>query len=75
MKPLNGYLALTQHLSIIALAGLGCLLLPGYSGAGAEPAAAELQKAEQVRRLTTQEAERSVPVRLRGVVTFFDENL
>jgi len=75
MKPINGHLALTRPLSIIALAGLGCLLLPGYSCPGAEIAAAELQKAEQVRRLTTQEAERRVPVRLRGVVTFFDENL
>lgn len=35
----------------------------------------ELRTAEQVRRLTTDEAARHYPVRLRGVVTFYDQNL
>ena len=75
MKSIIGHNRITKLLSIIAPAGLSCLLLPGYSCTAAESPPAELQKAEQVRRLTTQEAERHVPVRLRGVVTFFDEGL
>jgi hypothetical protein len=66
---------IARCLSAILLTGCGCLLLPGYSGAAAEAPAGELQKAEQVRRLTSPEAERQIPVRLRGVVTFFDEGL
>src|SRR5208283_519170 len=38
----------------------------------AEP---ELRTAGSVRRLSAREAERHIPVRLRGVVTFFDEAL
>jgi hypothetical protein len=35
----------------------------------------ELRTADQVRRLTPEQAARQMPVHLRGVVTFFDENL
>jgi len=35
----------------------------------------ELRNAEQVRRLTPEEAGQRIPVRLRGVVTFYDEGL
>jgi hypothetical protein len=75
MKPIRGINGLAKQPSLTGLAGLGCLLLLGCSCAAAEVPAAELQKAEQVRRLTTPEAERRIPVRLRGVVTFFDEGL
>jgi hypothetical protein len=57
-------------------AAFSCSLLLAFSGAAAEARAAEeLQQAEQVRRMTIQEAERHIPVRLRGVVTFFDPAL
>ena len=75
MKSTKGNSGVAKHVSIIAPVGFGCLLLLGYSCAAGEAPAAELQKAEQVRRLTTPEAERHIPVRLRGVVTFFDEGL
>jgi PAS domain S-box-containing protein len=35
----------------------------------------EIRTAAEVRRLTAQQAEQGIPVHLRGVVTFFDENL
>ncbi len=38
-------------------------------------APATLRSADQIRRLTPAEAEKRLPVQLRGVVTFFDENL
>ena len=43
----------------------------------AQPAAPaeELRTADQVRRLTPEQAARKMPVHLRGAVTFFDENL
>jgi len=34
----------------------------------------ELRTAEQIRQLTQEEAARQYPVRLRGVVTFFDQS-
>jgi signal transduction histidine kinase len=40
-----------------------------------EASAGELQTAAEVRSLTSQQATERVPVHLRGVVTFFDENL
>jgi PAS domain S-box-containing protein len=39
------------------------------------PPLEELRTAEQVRRLSTQQADLHYPVRLRGVVTFFDEKI
>ena len=38
-------------------------------------AAEELRTASEIRRLTPEQAAQKIPVRLRGVVTFFDENL
>jgi hypothetical protein len=35
----------------------------------------ELRTAEEVRRLTPKEAEQHLPVRIKGVVTFFDSGL
>jgi len=48
------------------LAGAGCL-------AADNPNLPELRTAEQVRALTPEQAARHYPVRLHGVVTFFDE--
>jgi len=44
-----------------------------FSGQAAQ--VEELRNAEQVRRLTPEEAGQRIPVRLRGVVTFYDEGL
>ena len=41
--------------------------------AGQETPLPELQTAEQVRQLTPEQAARHYPVRLRGVLTFFDQ--
>src|ERR1035437_894967 len=41
--------------------------------AGQEASLPELQTAEQVRQLTPEQAARHYPVRLRGVLTFFDQ--
>jgi len=35
----------------------------------------ELRTAEQIRRLSTQQADRHYPVRLRGVITYFDDKI
>jgi hypothetical protein len=58
---------------------LAALLIPVFWGcypaAGQSPAVEELRTADQVRRLSAEQAARQMPVRLQGVVTFFDENL
>src|ERR1039457_1893747 len=41
--------------------------------AGQDAPLSELQTAEQVRQLTPEQAARHYPVRLRGVLTFFDQ--
>src|ERR1035438_614733 len=41
--------------------------------AGQETPLPELQTAEQIRQLTPEQAARHYPVRLRGVLTFFDQ--
>jgi PAS domain S-box-containing protein len=56
-------------------AGCLCLLLLLACGAALGQGQKELRTAEEIRRLTEQQAEARIPVRLRGVVTFFDENL
>lgn len=41
----------------------------------ANPPLEELRTAEQIRRLSTEQADLRYPVRLRGVITFFDETI
>ncbi len=53
--------------------GLAFVLLAPFLATGQERR--ELRTAAEVRHLTAQEAEKRLPVHLRGVVTFFDENL
>src|SRR5208282_4877828 len=48
------------------------LTVPRLAGQGAS--LPELQTAQQVRQLTPEQAARHYPVRLRGVVTFYDQN-
>ena len=43
--------------------------------AAADPPLAELKTADQIRRLSAQQADLHYPVRLRGVVTFFDDSI
>ena len=43
--------------------------------AAASPPLEEMRTAEQIRRLSTQQADLRYPVRLRGVVTFFDDRI
>jgi len=43
--------------------------------AAADPPLEELRTADQIRRLSTQQADLRYPVRLRGVVTFFDDSI
>jgi PAS domain S-box-containing protein len=52
---------------------LGALIL--LAGVFTARAVEELRTAQQVRSLTAEQAQQSIPVRLRGVVTFFDEEL
>src|SRR5689334_1264519 len=47
----------------------GCLHLQGT-----DVPLAELQTAEQIRQLTPEQAARRYPVRLKGIVTFFDHS-
>src|SRR5438874_151999 len=54
---------------LLAAAGLLMAVAAGHLFA------AELRTAEQVRRLPAGQAEQSLPVRLKGVVTFFDREL
>jgi len=51
------------------------ILALGVGPGSAQEALPELRTAEQVRRLTADQAERHYPVRLRGVVTFFNQGL
>ncbi len=53
-----------------------CLFLPAVPALipAAEMPLEELRSAEQVRRLTAEQAARHYPVRLRGVLTFFDDS-
>jgi hypothetical protein len=67
---LSGRSPAARLVAILPLIILGC-----FPAAGQSPAAEELRTADQVRRLTAEQAGRQVPVRLQGVVTFFDENL
>jgi PAS domain S-box-containing protein len=48
--------------------------LPVWRLQGKDVSSGELQTAEQVRQLTSQQTASHYPVRLRGVVTFFDPN-
>ena len=41
----------------------------------AETPLEEMHTAEQIRRLSTRQADRHYPVRLRGVVTYFDDRI
>jgi PAS domain S-box-containing protein len=52
-------------LALLAVSGLSAVAQEGR----------ELRTAEEVRRLTAEQAAQRLPVRLRGVVTFFDERL
>ncbi len=60
---------------------LGALLAVVFASTGRFPARAQavtpapLRFADQVRQLTPEEAEQHLPVRLKGVVTFFDQGL
>jgi PAS domain S-box-containing protein len=58
------------------LAALAVLFLPNLGFAAEAPDRSEvIQTAEQVRMLPPREAQSRIPVRLKGVVTFFDETL
>ena len=60
----------------LAFALLGICVVPLRASAQAQAQAVrELRTAEEVRRLTADQAALGLPVRLRGVVTFFDERL
>jgi PAS domain S-box-containing protein len=62
--------------SLIRVSGLGFLALTGGMPATAQVAPDQvLRFADQVRRLTPEQAERQVPVRLKAVVTFWDARL
>lgn len=52
-----------------------CLTLCGWCKSAIAQSPAQITTAAQVRRLTADEAGRYLPVKLRGVVTFFDEGL
>jgi PAS domain S-box-containing protein len=54
---------------------LALLLLTAILGLPPLHAAEQLRTAAEVRGLTVEQAQRQLPVKLRGVVTFFDENL
>ena len=60
-----------EHLAISVLLGSSALV----AAAESQEPAAELRTAAAVRQLTVEQARQQVPVRLRGVVTFFDESL
>lgn len=55
---------------VLLITTTGCL-----QAIAGDPPLEELHTAAQVRRLTTQQADFHYPVRLRGVVTFFDEKI
>ena len=59
----------------IAPAWLVLLALGGAVALADNPPLEMLHTAEQVRRLSTQQADMRYPVRLRGVVTFFDDRV
>jgi PAS domain S-box-containing protein len=59
----------------IPLWGLFALLTVAGAAAVVAQTGGELRTAEEVRRLTAEQAAQRLPVRLRGVVTFFDERL
>jgi hypothetical protein len=61
------YLAMTLLLGVIGQIA--------YGAADANQSARLIQTAAEVRQLSTQDAESQLPVRLRGVVTFFDREL
>ncbi len=54
---------------------VGAIVAGGLFSAAAQPAGEELRTAAAVRGLTVEQAQQRTPVRLRGVVTFFDELL
>ena len=68
MAPKQNSCSCTWRVAILALAlGVG----PGR----AQDPPAELRTAEQIRQLSADQAERHLPVRLRGTVTFFNQGL
>ncbi len=46
-----------------------------FAAAAASPLLEEIRTAEQVRRLSTQQADLHYPVRLRGIITYFDDRI
>ena len=54
---------------------LGITILGWLQAMAADPPLEEMRTAEQIRRLSTQQAELHYPVRLRGVVTFLDDRI
>lgn len=55
------------------LTALLCCILGAAPGLFAQPALPELNTAAQVRQLTPEQAEQHYPVKLRGVITVFDQ--
>jgi PAS domain S-box-containing protein len=66
--------ARVQKMAINAFALLVFLLAGCLRLRGGEVAVEELRTADQIRQLTPEQAAHQNPVRLRGVVTFFDQN-
>jgi PAS domain S-box-containing protein len=60
-----------RTMALILFIGVGACL----HASAANPPDREMRTAEEVRRLSTQEADLHYPVRLRGVVTFFDDRI
>ena len=63
-----GWARFRQIVLVLALAS-------GFSPIGQSASPGDLRTADQVRQLTAAEAAKSLPVRVRGVVTFFDASL
>ena len=69
-KPANAMRAGNLVLFVLCI-----VLAPSRQAAAQNPPAGELRTAAQVRSLTPQQAGERIPVRLKGVVTFYDEGL
>jgi len=68
----TGTLAVAGHIASLVL----LIMVGGWLQAFADnPPLEELRTAEQVRRLSTQQADLHYPVQLQGVVTFFDDKI
>lgn len=60
--------------SFTVFAALVLLQIGAWAAVGVETPLPELRTAEEVRQLSAEEAERHYPVRLQGVLTFFDQS-